>query len=305
MRQVTAGSWGADNNQRDSLRQGEQQDGVNHPSLPPPPPLQIDTAGQGRAARRVGSSDSATSPSSRISPHADSPLSRLIQTSRDSFSSLSRDEIRAQLDAPSRPRVAEPVASRSGRSEARPATAVVQSVAPARPAPAPRQMSFAPSSKQASVSRVTSTTRSGAHSSTRPGTSVSESAASTAARQMAEEMTTSADSKHRVVYVDALVPDDQRAEEATVVPERKTLPPAVGPKGKLFSLVLPSPLSPARYPYGKEGPAQPAPAPAPAPDSSGGGIFSRASAICCSECVGDTGGDGRELEVGNTACQAD
>lgn len=266
MRQVTAGSWGTDNVLSDTHPpQGEQQDGVNHRSLPPLPPLQIDTAGQSRDARRAGSSDSATSPSSRISPHADSPLSRLIQTSRDSFSSLNRDEIRAQLDAPPlRPRLAEPIASRPGeRREVGPAPATVQNVAPARPAPAPRQMSFAPSSKQASVSRVTSTTRSGANSSSKHATSVYESAASTAARQMAEEMTTSADSKHRIVFADALVPDEQPAEEAAVVPAKKTLPPAVGPKGKLFSLVLPSPLSPARYPYGTEGPAQPVLASAP------------------------------------------
>lgn len=45
----------------------------------------------------------------------------------------------------------------------------------------------------------------------------------------------------------------QDADVQPKAPAQTALPPAVGPKGKLFNIVLPTPLSPARYPYGQEG----------------------------------------------------
>ncbi len=67
----------------------------------------------------------------------------------------------------------------------------------------------------------------------------------------------SANPKHPIVFADALIPreDDDEKEAIVASPTNKTLPLAVGPKGKLVNIVLPSPLSPARYPYGQEGPA--------------------------------------------------
>ena len=228
MRQVTAGSWGMENTQRGIDGQRSIESAAR--PLPAPPGLKINTEAQhcGEA-----SMDTTTSPSSRISPHADSPLSRLIQTSRDSFSSLNRDEIREQLGG----------SLSSRRVVTKPTIREVS-----RPPVAPRASSFAvASSKQASVSRVTSTTRSGG------------AAPSNGVQQALEVMSssTSTHSKHPIVFADALVehPVAEIETAATVAAPTKTLPPAVGPKGKLFNLVLPSPLSPARYPYGKEGPS--------------------------------------------------
>ncbi|CDW95321.1 hypothetical protein [Sporisorium scitamineum] len=190
MRQVNAGSWGVENarQQHDS----PAAKGSSSRPLPAPPALKIDTrehAGQ----RGETSLDSAASPSSHFSPHADSPLSRLIQSSRDSFSSLSRDEAREHVASSSSPSNLSP---RKGDTQPT-ANATIRAVtATSRPTVAPRASSFAASSKQASP-----------------------------------------------------VAEVEDAPEMAA----KTLPPAIGPKGKLFNLVLPSPLSPARYPYGKEG----------------------------------------------------
>ncbi|SPO29389.1 uncharacterized protein UTRI_04883_B [Ustilago trichophora] len=253
MRQVTAGSWGLDSPQHQQSQQQQR-------SLPTPPALKIETtttATQNHNAGGEGSTDSTTSPSSRISPHVDSPLSRLIQTSRDSFSSLSRDEIRESMMGAS---TGSPARSRAVAISSASPMPAVQAVSATRPTLAPRNHSLAPSSNNASVSRVTSaTTRSAPKTTATPSTS----AASTAYASAVQEMLSSTDSsstRHPIVFVDALVPTEPIAEEEAVASpaeKNKALPPAVGPKGKLFNLVLPSPLSPARYPYGQEGDAAP------------------------------------------------
>ncbi|SJX64304.1 uncharacterized protein SRS1_14952 [Sporisorium reilianum f. sp. reilianum] len=229
MRQVAAGSWGIESNR---TRPPLDSPTASRP-LPTPPALKIETRDQHAG---YTSRDSTASPSSRISPHVDSPLSRLIQTSRDSFSSLGRDEAH----------VAASPSTLSAKAAQPTASATIRAVAP-------RASSFAASSKRASVSRVTSTTtRSGAGAST--------------AKQLAETMSTTTGTKHPIVFADALVQRDVAEEDgAGGETAAKALPPAVGPKGKLFNLVLPSPLSPARYPYGKEGDVAPATTAAAAP----------------------------------------
>ncbi|TKY89695.1 hypothetical protein EX895_001480 [Sporisorium graminicola] len=252
MRQVTAGSWGIEN----IIQQAQQQqsrferqaagESMSGP-LAAPPALRIETRGKHAGHMSL---DSTASPSSIISPHTDSPLSRLIQTSRDSFSSLNRDEVREQLAASSSnlsPRKADAAAT---TTTANPTIRAV--TATSRPTVAPRASSFAAaSSKQASVSRVTSTT-------TRSGTAAEAAAAMPLASADMSSTTTGSTAKHPIVFADALV-EQPVAEDDPVATEvaAKPLPPAVGPKGKLFNLVLPSPLSPARYPYGKEGEAAP------------------------------------------------
>ncbi|SPO28486.1 uncharacterized protein UTRI_04883 [Ustilago trichophora] len=257
MRQVTAGSWGLDSAQH-------QQPQPQQRSLPIPPTLKIETdtaTNRKHSADGNGSSDSATSPTSRISPHVDSPLSRLIQTSRDSFSSLSREELRESVMGVS---TGSPSRSRFAAVSKVPPMPAVQTVSATRPILAPRNHSLAPSSNNASVSRVTSTTtRSAPKTTTTTTTTTTPSidAASTAYASAVQEMLSSTDStstRHPIVFADALVPTEPIAEEKAVerpAEKIKALPPAVGPKGKLFNLVLPSPLSPARYPYGQEGDA--------------------------------------------------
>ncbi|SNX85684.1 uncharacterized protein MEPE_04393 [Melanopsichium pennsylvanicum] len=239
MRQVIAGSWGGSNTPQHRQR-----------SLPQPPSLQIqiDTEHNRGGEANV---DSAKSPSSRISPHADSPLSRLIQTSRDSFSSLSRDEVhKALLTSLTSPSKTVIMSTSSG------SLAHIQAVPAVRPSLALRHPSFAPSSQHPSVSRVTSTSTRSA-----PKTTVCYTIATThsAYESTVHEMMSNTDSKHQIKFFDALLPpipanvEDEATSRTTG--EKKALPPAVGPKGKLFNLVLPGPLSPARYPYGKEGEA--------------------------------------------------
>lgn len=254
MRQVAAGSWGIQNvDQHNS----QAMAGENARTLHTLPALTIETGtppychddGQ-------GSIDSTTSPSSLISPHVDSPLSRLIQTSRDSVSSLNREEVRILHLEPS---LSTPLPKNSEMPQSaqeQPLTVTGSSFcADAHPTPAPRNPSFTASSKQASVSRVTSTT-------TRSGAATTQKSLTTpSTAQLASEILSNHDSrmssKHPIVFADALFANPSNAEHDTAIPPavttKKTLAPAVGPKGKLFNLILPSPLSPARYPYGKEG----------------------------------------------------
>uniref|UniRef100_V5E396 DUF300-domain-containing protein n=1 Tax=Kalmanozyma brasiliensis (strain GHG001) TaxID=1365824 RepID=V5E396_KALBG len=200
MREVRAGSWGTQTPPR------EQPAAPSDPSRSQTalPVLKLQTDAPRIAHSGGGSVDSTNS----FSPHDKSPLTRFIQTSRDSFSSLTRDEVRESLLA-------------SSTSQPLPTSSVL----------VPRR-----EGSQPILSNIAST------------------------------------AKHPIVFADALVaqpvaePNDLSAVEAAPA---KVLPPAVGPKGKMFNLVLPSPLSPARFPYGKEGDVpQPIPAASSAPTKS-------------------------------------
>ncbi|SOV02938.1 uncharacterized protein UDID_06112 [Ustilago sp. UG-2017a] len=252
MRQVTAASWGIEHQPHNHHHQQRPL------PLPQPPALKINT----HSAERKGgeaSVDSTTSPSSSsslISPHVNSPLSRLIQTSRHSFSSRNRDEIREQsLAANSAAKPAAPV-SKPGSPK------VIVAPIATRPMLAVRNASIAPSSNQASLSRVASTTTN--TNTARRSVPATASNNDSAARQMANEMLSLVDNesgkKHPIKYADALLPPHEVLEEELLEDGKvgwKKLAPAVGPKGKLVNLVLPNPLSPARFPYGQEGPAPP------------------------------------------------
>ncbi|KAJ9474238.1 putative Transmembrane protein 184-like protein (putative) [Pseudozyma hubeiensis] len=268
LRQVTAGSWGTESGPQ-SIHRTTAAVGSHSP--PTPPALTINTRSH---ANYEASMDSASSPSSGFTPHADSPLSRLIQTSRDSFSSLSREEVRKQLLESSSPR-----GQRSAVSGL-PSSLPSSTIRAVRPTPAPRMSSFAASSKQATVSRVTSTTTQ--PEAVRKPKSV-PSVYEPAAGQLASEMLSANDStggRHPIVFADALVEKPAVEEADDQVVKAKALAPAVGPKGKLVNIVLPSPLSPARYPYGKEA-RQDAPA-GSKPAAIG------AKTDCATEATGDT-----------------
>lgn len=245
MKQVRAGSWGIDSSAQNNSDQQQR-------SLPHPPALRIDTNDQ----RNARSRDEASMDSPRITPHADSPLSRLIQTSRDSFGSLNRNEVRGQLQQQTSASPSQPALPTS-----RSVPAALKAGSSIQPTPAPRGSSIAPSSNQASVSRIASTATPSAavpSASSPPAHQSAVTAAET--RQLASEIVSTARSnsqKHPIVFADALDPSQPSGEEQLVSPTspptNKALPPAVGPKGKLFNLVLPPPLSPARFPYGQEG----------------------------------------------------
>lgn len=280
LREVTAGSWGIDAMKQQ--QQSQDQSGGGQRLLPQPPGLKIETHAKTTVRDRGEVSvDSTSSPSSRISPHSESPLSRLIQSSRDSFSSLNRDEIRDQvlasapLPQPNPPTA--PIPTKLQPVTGRGPT-VQPTLQPSRPKLAPRNPSVAPSSNQASVSRFTSTTT---RSDPAPKTAITPTsvcaAPSSDYESAIQEMTSSTDTsstkaKHPIVFADALLPTVSPAEtsgcKTDSALEPKALPPAKGPKGKLVKLVLPSPLSPARFPYGQEGPPQPTPAAEPASTSS-------------------------------------
>ena len=185
--------------------------------------------------------------SASLSPDAESPLSRIIITHRDSLTPADQKAVATALTqasalapAPVQEEVVRPQPSSS------------------RPVMPPRIPSHQASVEQAQPLSRRMTT------STATAPTVSSRAAQTFVS--AAETTTS-----------SLEPTAD-GEPIKIPPlTKKSLPQVAGPKGRPIKIVIPSPLSPSRYPYGQEGDAQvatdsasapvlaPAPAPAPVP----------------------------------------
>ncbi|PWY97516.1 DUF300-domain-containing protein [Testicularia cyperi] len=266
--QVSGGSWGPSSHQPRSLspyhqdhHQQQQQERQQHrDGAYSHPALTIETSRSGPDPhRRIDPIDSPGS-SSRFSPDAESPLSRLIQTSRGSLGSISAGAVAGTGVAQSgRPLPAAPL------SQAHPHGTATLIVKNDEGKLASRHASINPSSRPSQSHGSAASSSRQAQSQPHYSSAHAYSSGAPPPQAWAVEQDRTQISRHPIVYRDALeaeLPEDvvrsatvavdlaaQQAEEKS----KRPLPPAVGPKGKLFNLVLPSPLSPARYPYGQEG----------------------------------------------------